>query len=338
MWTKVFVEYDRIGVIKYTLMDETKNRGGEGEDDPINKAFWAELGDKFNEYVENRQKDSVDLGLQDILEPEPETEWGYLETRRPAPGFETVAATIPDEELQFIFNEILAKQDTAIPDQADNFFKLAATLKAFDPERFEQYATKGILSASNYYNLENRLKTFIKTGQYQQLIRDANKLKALFPGDADRINYDVISAEAWSEILNCLEAQVKGGHWRQFAELYALAFELNPRKLSLMMPIEEDWQKLLRGFFKKSDMTFTQKVNFSSDMDTITLGKKERQNFSIPQKTWKINLTGLQESITKNTLAEIAKFKKDGTLKLNLNALADPIYHTARCKYAIVTE
>ena len=313
-------------------MDESKNRQG-GDDslgDIFERDFQRNLGNKYQEYV-----DTLQLGVDD---QEEEKQWEYLENRRPAPDYGLVAKTIPDEELEFIFNEVLAKQDTAIPDQADDFFKLTATPKAFDPERFEQYTANGILSASKYYNLENRLKTFIKTRQYQQLIRDAHKLKELFPGDADRINYEVINAEAWSEILNCLETQVKGGHWRQFAELYALAFELNPRKLSLMMPIEEDWQKSLFRFFYKGDMTFTQKVNFSSDMDTITLGKKERQNFYIPQKTWTINLTGLQESITNNTLAEIAKLKKGASLKVDINSIFDPLYNAARCKYAIVKE
>ncbi len=315
-------------------MDEARNRGGEGGDDSLGnifeKDFQEHLGKEYKEYVNTMQ-----LGVDD---PEEETEWAYLETRRPAPEFETVAAAISEEDLEFIFSEVLAKQDTAIPDQADNFFKLAAILKAFDPDRFEQYATKGILSASNYYNLENRLKTFIKTGQYQQLIRDAHKLKALFPGDADRINYEVINAEAWNEILNCLEVQAKGKHWPQFAELYALAFELNPRKLSVMMPIEADWQKSLRRFFEKGSFLVGQKMNFSSDMDAITLGQKDRQRFALTQIEWKNNLSFLTQSITQSTLPEIERIKKAPNRLVNFNNLADPIYNTVRCKYAIVKE
>jgi hypothetical protein len=195
-----------------------------------------------------------------------------------------------------------------------------------------------MLSATKYYNLEAKLKEHVKSGQYQQFIRDAYYLKVLFPGDVDRINYDAIDASAWNKILNCLEEQKKGGYWRQFAELYSLAFELNPRKINMLMPVQHEWKKSLARFFVKGDLTVGQKMNFSSDMDTITMGEKDKQNFALTKKEWKNNLSYLADSVTRNTLAEIKKAKKTGGGFVNINTLTDPIYNTARCKYAIVKE
>lgn len=321
-------------------MDESNSKRGEGESDPFGNFFDDDfnrhLKGEYAKYLKTLEKEVMEIEPDDF--PEQETEWAYLETRRPAPDFEQVAKTISDEELKYIFEEVLAKQDTMIPRQADDFLKLAASLKAFDPQRFAQYATRDMLSATKYYNLEAKLKEHVKSGQYQQFIRDAYYLKVLFPGDVDRINYDAIDASAWNKILNCLEEQKKGGYWRQFAELYSLAFELNPRKINMLMPVQHEWKKSLARFFVKGDLTVGQKMNFSSDMDTITMGEKDKQNFALTKKEWKNNLSYLADSVTRNTLAEIKKAKKTGGGFVNINTLTDPIYNTARCKYAIVKE
>lgn len=304
-------------------MDSKRNKGGfeEGPLGEFDAALKRELGAQYGGYLEALSK-----------------EGGYVETRHPAPGFEEVVKTIPDEDFEFAVREILAQQDLKVPREASNFFHLAASLKAFDPQRFERFASPGLLSPSIKLQLEDRLKEYRNAGKYDELVFEAHKFQTLFPQDTEKVNSEIINPQSWNEILRRLEQLQKNGYEVEFAKLYSLAFALNPSKLGGLMPVSEDFKKDLLNIFNQGSMPLGIKAGFASDMDTITSGQEDRQKFGLEKKEWESYKAQLMQSINKHALVEIDSAKKTGSVKSGLEALLGPIDSAIRCKYAIVKE